>query len=281
MTPSKSNDKKKVLVVDDLDSIRKLIRPILIKELGFISENIFEAPDGRAAFDLLKRKEIDLVICEWGIPKISGIDLLKMIRADITLTTVPFVMITSFTDQQHIMQAVTEKVSQYLVRPFSAESLRKKLESIRPPPGDAVNKSPSKAKKKSSLKILIADDEFTSRQILMEVMSKYGKCHVAVDGHETVSAFAQSVEEADPYDLICMDIVMPVLDGLAALEEIRRIEKSQGVSDKDRVKIIAITAYSDTNKEKEEAIISSTDAYLTKPVHFNILNELVANLFKT
>jgi len=112
----------KILVVDDPDIISKMIRPTLVKQLGFASQNIVEANTGKRALDVLNTVQIDLVLCEWNIPEISGIELLKTIRKHETLSKLPFMMVTSVSDQKCILQAAQEKVTQYVVKPFTVES---------------------------------------------------------------------------------------------------------------------------------------------------------------
>ena len=75
------------------------------------------------------------------------------------------------------------------------------------------------------MRILIAEDDFASRKVILKFLSVYGECDVTVDGMEAVDAFMMALEEDKPYDLICLDVMMPVMDGYQALKSIRKIEK--------------------------------------------------------
>ena len=116
-------------------------------------------------------------------------------------------------------------------------------------------------------KVLIVEDEFISREMLIQLLgSHFEACHTAVNGQEAVYAFIRSLDEKDPYDLICLDIMMPVMDGQTALKEIRDIEKKRGIGGSDMVKILMTTAL-DGAKDIMSAFMKGTcDGYLTKPI---------------
>ena len=80
------------------------------------------------------------------------------------------------------------------------------------------------------MKILLAEDDFASRKFMSNYLGKYGDCDITVDGEEAVDAFLMALEDGEPYDLICLDVMMPVLDGYQALKAIRDIEKERGIS---------------------------------------------------
>ncbi len=117
----------KVLVVDDFATMRRIVKNILT-QLGF--KNIVEADDGATAVDLLKNEKVDLIISDWNMPKMTGLELLKHVRADAGMADVPFVMVTAEAQQDNIILAVKAKVSQYIVKPFTAETLGEKLEKV-------------------------------------------------------------------------------------------------------------------------------------------------------
>ncbi|MBW2089159.1 MAG: response regulator [Deltaproteobacteria bacterium] len=106
----------KVLIVDDFTTMRKLIRNIL-KQIGFA--NMIEAENGKAALKVLKKENIDLVLCDWNMPEMPGIDLLKAVRSDDELT-----------QKDNIVEAVKAGVTNYVVKPFTAETLIEKLNAI-------------------------------------------------------------------------------------------------------------------------------------------------------
>lgn len=115
------------------------------------------------------------------------------------------------------------------------------------------------------MKMLIVEDEFVSRRILMDILSDYGICHVAADGKEAVDAFEMAWEEGKPYDLLCLDIKMPRMDGHEVLASIRSIEEQRGVLAASGVKIIMTTALQDS-KNLLGAFRSQCDSYLVKPI---------------
>lgn len=117
----------KVLIIDNAQSIRISSKPILVKEMGFSPDNIQETNDGRQALNILQTEDIDLVLCEWDIPEISGIELLKLIRSNYNCQSTEFVFVTSNSDQHSILEAVACKVSQYIVKPFSADNFIEKI----------------------------------------------------------------------------------------------------------------------------------------------------------
>ena len=117
----------KVLVVDDFATMRRIVKNILT-QLGF--KNIIEADDGTTALDVLKSEKINLIISDWNMPKMTGLDLLKAVRADASMAETPFIMVTAEAQQDNIILAVKAKVSQYIVKPFTAETLSEKLEKI-------------------------------------------------------------------------------------------------------------------------------------------------------
>ena len=97
------------------------------------------------------------------------------------------------------------------------------------------------------MRILLAEDDFVTRKFMTNFLSKYGDCDVTVDGMEAVDAFMMAMDEDDPYDLVCLDIMMPVMDGYQALIGIRNIEKERGIPQDKAVKVIMATAL---NEEK-------------------------------
>jgi len=117
----------KVLVVDDFATMRRIVKNILV-QLGY--KNVIEADDGTTAIDILKGEKIDLIISDWNMPKMTGLDLLKNVRADPNLTKLPFIMVTAEAQQDNIILAVKAKVSQYIVKPFTAETMAEKIEKV-------------------------------------------------------------------------------------------------------------------------------------------------------
>jgi two-component system, chemotaxis family, chemotaxis protein CheY len=125
------------------------------------------------------------------------------------------------------------------------------------------------------MKILVVEDDFVSRMVLSKMLSAYGSCDIAVNGNEALQAFDLSLEDNHRYDLICLDIMMPALDGIEVLKKIREKEKARNLTKSDdRTKIIMTTAV--TQKEKvENAIKEGCDAFIVKPI---IKQKLISEL---
>lgn len=115
------------------------------------------------------------------------------------------------------------------------------------------------------MKILIAEDDFASRKFMLRFLSKHGECDVTVDGAEAVEAFTMALESGEGYDLICLDIMMPIVDGYAALKQIRDIERKRGIPEDKMVKIIMTTALSE-GKNVTKAFELGCTAYAGKPI---------------
>jgi two-component system, chemotaxis family, chemotaxis protein CheY len=121
------NKSLKILVVDDFATMRKVIRNLL-KQSGF--ENVIEADDGTAALKILKSQKVDFIISDWNMPNMSGIELLKAVRADDEIGKLPFLMVTAEALKDNVVSAVKAGVSNYIVKPFTAEVLNEKIEKI-------------------------------------------------------------------------------------------------------------------------------------------------------
>lgn len=115
------------------------------------------------------------------------------------------------------------------------------------------------------MKILLAEDDFVTRKFMTGFLSKYGECDVTVDGMEAVDAFMMALEDEEPYDLVCLDIMMPVMDGYQALMGIRNLEKERNIPKEKQAKIIMATALNDEKNVKMAFELGCT-VYSGKPI---------------
>ena len=116
-----------ILVVDDFATMRRIIKTSL-RQLGF--ENITEAEDGKVALSKLQAGDYKLIISDWNMPNMMGIDLLRAVRVDERLKPTPFLMVTAEAQKENVLEAAKAGVSNYIVKPFTANDLQKKLELI-------------------------------------------------------------------------------------------------------------------------------------------------------
>jgi two-component system chemotaxis response regulator CheY len=128
----------------------------------------------------------------------------------------------------------------------------------------------------SHLRVLLVEDDFASRLLLQIFLSRHGECHMAVNGREAVEAFRSALERGRPYDLICMDIMMPEMDGREAVRRMREMEEALGIQSTCGAKIIMTTTVNDI-REVIECFRELCDAYLMKPVD---LGELLSQMNK-
>jgi two-component system chemotaxis response regulator CheY len=117
----------KILIVDDFSTMRRIIKNLL-RELGF--NNTIEADDGLTALPILKAGGIDFLVTDWNMPGMQGIDLLKAVRADAKLSSIPVLMVTAETKREQIMVAAQAGVNGYVVKPFTAGTLKDKIDKI-------------------------------------------------------------------------------------------------------------------------------------------------------
>ena len=117
----------KVLVVDDFATMRRIVKGVL-KQLGF--SNIIEAEDGNLALKELQKEKVGLIVSDWNMPNMTGLDLLKSVRGDGNLKDIPFLMVTAEGQKENVVQAVQAGVSNYIVKPFTPETFSAKLEKI-------------------------------------------------------------------------------------------------------------------------------------------------------
>ncbi len=131
--------------------------------------------------------------------------------------------------------------------------------------------------KATSLRVLVVEDDFTSRLLLQKLLAPYGEVHIAVNGKEAVSAFGGALEAGQPYDLVCLDIMMPEKDGHEALREMRALEESRNIPSTQGSKIIMTTALEDV-KNVAAAYDELCDGYLVKPIEKAKLMALLLEL---
>jgi len=122
-----SDKNMKILIVDDFATMRKVIKNLL-RQIGY--QDVIEAEDGVHALKELKSQKIDFVISDWNMPNMTGIELLRAVRADSELSSLPFLMVTAESLKENVVEAVKAGVSNYIVKPFTAEVLNEKIKKI-------------------------------------------------------------------------------------------------------------------------------------------------------
>ena len=125
------------------------------------------------------------------------------------------------------------------------------------------------------MRILIAEDDFASRKVILKFLSEYGECDVTVDGMEAIDAFMMALEDGDPYDLICLDVMMPIMDGYEATRTIRALPRK----DVKNLPIIAMTANA-LEEDKEAALMNGMNAHIAKPIDVDVLMEVLRQYLK-
>ena len=124
------------------------------------------------------------------------------------------------------------------------------------------------------MRILIVEDDLSSRKFMYKFMSDYGDCDVTVDGIEALDAYLLALDENEVYDLVCLDIMMPKVDGVKVLKTIRELEKQRKIEDKNKTKIIMTTALNDVELVQSTFDIGC-EAYATKPIDVKKLSGLM------
>ncbi len=116
-----------ILIVDDYKTMLRIVRNLL-KQLGF--DNVDEATDGTAALQMLREREYGLVISDWNMEPMTGLQLLREVRSDDNLKAMPFIMVTAESKSENVVAAKQAGVSNYIVKPFNAETLKSKISSV-------------------------------------------------------------------------------------------------------------------------------------------------------
>jgi len=121
------NKNMRILVVDDFQTMRRIIINLL-RQLGF--NNVAEAADGQQALDKVRAEQIDLIVSDWNMPNMTGIEFLKHVRADEKTKKIPFIMVTAEGKKENVIAAVHAGVSNYIVKPFNAATLKEKMVKV-------------------------------------------------------------------------------------------------------------------------------------------------------
>lgn len=127
------------------------------------------------------------------------------------------------------------------------------------------------------MRILIAEDDFASRKVLLKFLSTFGECDVTVDGMEAIDAYLMALEEDNPYDLVCLDVMMPIMDGYQALKNIRDIERERNIPEEDMAKVIMTTALNEEKNVKKAFELGCT-VYCAKPIDMERLKSMLETL---
>lgn len=249
----------KFLVVDGSESIRQ----VLIQKLrAYGAQRCLEASDGEEALAILRQQAVDLILSDSNTSPMSGLDLLKMIRMDAKLCSISFIMITSESNRDYLLEAIQYGVSSVLVKPYTFDGLGEHIEkALKNPLKTAVPLVTKKAipnvvsKLPTPLTILIVDDMSDCLELLSELFKDEYHVLVAQNGAKALEICTSD----NPPDLVLLDVMMPDMDGFEVTRRMREHPNSQ------HIPVIFITAL-----ESNAALVKGLDLgavdFVTKAV---------------
>ena len=263
-------DKKTVfLVVNDQEPMRNVIANQL-RAMG--ANNIILASNGDEALRTLQDKPVDIVLANWNMPDMAGVDLLKTVRADAKLSLMPFILISTEAERYLIEEAIAAGVSDLLVKPYTATSLAERVEKAlmsRPRSSSITRQKPAVAADMARQTILVVDDSADNLLLLSHLFSKEYLVHTTQSGQEAL-AICQS---NTPPDLVLLDIMMPGMDGF----EVARLMREHPTS--ETIPVIFVTAWTGENERRKGLELGAVD-FVTKPIDLDAIKLLVHNFMR-
>jgi two-component system sensor histidine kinase/response regulator len=275
-----------ILIVDDYLLIRTAVRQVLT-ELGFT--NIFQTENGKTAQDLMRKQAIDIVIGDWSMPVMSGIELLTWMRRDARYARTPYMMLTAESNPASVRSALQAGVSAYMIKPFTVHSFASKFMAMIDSPQEVPAKpAPAPAAPPAALlasadsgahviglqqplaerikksTVLIVDDVPTNIEILAGALKDEYAIKVAISGRK-------AIEIADSFqvDLILLDIMMPVMDGFETCRQLKANPKTAGIP------VIFLSAKDAVDDVVGGLRLGAVD-YVSKPADPTILKARIA-----
>jgi two-component system chemotaxis response regulator CheY len=217
-----------------------------------------------------------------GHQALEAIRQLEMQHGIVGSDGVKIIMTTALKDSKHCLHAFEQGCESYVTKPIHADELLEQVRTLlgeklrhgTAPAGKAVRQSVSKSENRTfaptagsgpRARYLVVDDDGVCRALLKAMLSPFGQCTFAYDGQEAIDAVRLSLEDNRPFDLICLDIMMPGVSGHDALTQIRKVEMEHGIGGSDCVKVIMTTALSDS-KHCIQSFREGCECYVTKPI---------------
>lgn len=270
------------LVVDDFEPMRKVTSSQL-RSMG--ASTIMTAGDGAEALRLLKNKRVDIVLSDWNMPVMTGLELLKHVRADEKLSHLPFIMITAEAERDRITEAINNGVSDLLVKPYTSDRLATRVERALSLPYRSRLHSRAPSPKKETIIIddpIIVDADVQSRPTILVVddtadnlllLSHLFKDEYRVRISHTGAKALEICQSNNPPDLVLLDIMMPGMDGFEVARRMREHPTSVTIP------IIFVTAITDEDARHKGLELGAID-FVTKPIDPSILKPRVQNFMR-
>jgi CheY-like chemotaxis protein len=261
-----------VLVVDDISAMRNSMVSLL---RGMEIENVPSAGNGKDALQIIGRQRVDIILSDWNMPVMSGLELLKTLRENPETAQLPFVMITAEADHGRIGEAIAAGVTDLLVKPYTSNQLVSRIERALSRQPAAPSESPVAAPvvrdeiatEKST--VLLVDDTPANLQLLYELLKGEFEVRTASNGQKALDI----CQSDSPPDLVLLDIMMPGMDGF---EVARRLREHPG---SESIPVIFVTAKGDQESRLKGLGLGAVD-FVSKPVDPEVLLPRVRNFMR-
>ena len=261
--PHSAKNTKRVLVVDDAAIMVRTLAGML-SNLGY--SEVIRASNGVEAISLLEQYDfaIDLILSDWNMPKMNGLDLLEQVRTEPKSRAIPFIMVTANVDHEDVHAAVGLGVSAYLIKPFSQQMLKTRIDkalstpiprSLTKPIKTERHKSETNISEQKDFSVLVVDDEPNNIMVISELLKDKFRVQAARSGKKAIEICTSKNQP----DLILLDIMMPELDGLAVCDYLKSNPSTE------HIPIIFVSALSQTDDVVKGLTIGAVD-YVTKPI---------------
>ncbi len=268
------------LVVDDFETMRRVTINQL-RQLG--ARRILEAADGMEALKILEREEVTIVISDWNMPNMSGLELLQAVRGHAKLAGVPFMMVTAEAERNRVHHAVQAGVSELLVKPYTAAVFADRLERAMarkihapkaPPPALSTSSATSEPTLTAPVMperftILVVDDTPDNLHLISSVFKEEYKVKIANSGDRALAV----CQTDSPPDLVLLDIMMPGMDGFEVAAKLRSHPSSE------HIPIIFVTAMTDDAARLRGMELGAVD-FVSKPIAPDVLKLRVKNFMR-
>lgn len=278
------NKKTAFLVVDDFEPMRKVTSGQL-RAMG--ASSIVTANNGAEALRMLLNRRVDIILSDWNMPVMSGLELLKAVRANKRLSRLPFIMITAEVERERVKEAIASGVSELLVKPYTPERLAMRVEkalaaqsrsSLPAHAASAIKRGVAAVTVKPITKIargsvrptiLVVDDTPDNLQLLSHLFKDEYRVRIAHSGEKALGI----CQSNDPPDLLLLDIMMPGMDGFEVAKRMR--EHPTSVS----IPVIFVTAMTGEDARLKGLELGAVD-FVTKPIDPNVLKPRVRNFMR-